>query len=75
MSSPRLRLLLIEDSLSDAALVVTTVRRQGFDLVYERVDTAEGMLAALDREVWDLINRRPWYAVVRCSGGFGPHSR
>jgi diguanylate cyclase (GGDEF)-like protein/PAS domain S-box-containing protein len=55
MSLPRLRLLLIEDSLSDAALVVTTVRRQGFDLVYERVDTAEGMLAALDRDVWDVI--------------------
>ncbi|MGH2390195.1 MAG: PAS domain S-box protein, partial [Chloroflexota bacterium] len=55
MPLPRLRLLLIEDSLSDAALVTTTVRRQGFDLVYERVDTAEGMQAALDHDEWDVV--------------------
>jgi diguanylate cyclase (GGDEF)-like protein len=52
---PRLRLLLIEDSLSDAALVTAMVRRQGFDLVYERVDTAVGLLAALDRDEWDVV--------------------
>lgn len=55
MALPRLRLLLIEDSLSDAALVTTTVRRQGFDLVYERVDTAQGMLDALARAEWDIV--------------------
>src|SRR5262245_40524694 len=54
MSSP-LRLLLIEDSEDDAALVVRTLRRGGYDLSYAQVESAEAMRDALARQAWDLI--------------------
>ena len=47
MSIP-LRVLLIEDSDDDAALVVRRLRRGGYDLTYERVETAEAMRDALN---------------------------
>jgi two-component system, cell cycle sensor histidine kinase and response regulator CckA len=51
-----LRLLLIEDSENDAALVLRELRRGGFDVTSERVETREAMSEALDRGVsWDLI--------------------
>src|SRR5262245_48339505 len=50
-----LRLLLIEDSEDDASLVVRTLRRGGYDLTYERVETAEAMRDALARHPWDLV--------------------
>ncbi len=54
MSIP-LRLLLVEDSESDALLVVRQLRAAGYDPQYERVDTEAAMAAALDRQEWDLI--------------------
>src|SRR5688572_6079607 len=54
MSVP-LRVLLIEDSDDDAALVVRTLRRGGYDLTYVRVETAEAMRDALAHQVWDLV--------------------
>jgi len=51
-----LRLLLVEDSENDAALVLRELRRGGFDVTSERVETREAMSEALDRGVsWDLI--------------------
>jgi len=47
--------LLVEDSEMDAELVVYALRRGGFDPIYERVDTPEGMAAALDRQLWDVV--------------------
>ena len=49
-----LRLLLIEDSEDDAALVVRALSRGGYDVVYERVDTPEALTAALTGRAWDL---------------------
>jgi len=49
-----LRLLLIEDSESDALLVVHELTRAGFRVYPERVQTAEGLTEALERETWDL---------------------
>ena len=54
MSIP-LRVLLIEDSEDDAALVMRTLRRGGYDLTYERVETADTMRVALHRHPWDLV--------------------
>jgi len=54
MSSP-LRVLLVEDSDDDAALVTRELEKGGFDLVLERVDTAGAMESALDRTSWDVI--------------------
>lgn len=49
-----LRALIIEDSADDAALLIRELRRGGYDLESERVDTPAGLLGAFDRE-WDLV--------------------
>ncbi len=49
-----LRVLILEDNPDDAELVLRELRRGGFDLVWERVQTAEDFGAALQRE-WDVI--------------------
>jgi PAS domain S-box-containing protein len=50
-----LHVLIIEDSASDAALVEQELRRGGYEVSAERVDTATTMGAALDKAGWDLI--------------------
>ena len=54
MSNP-LRALIVEDSQDDAAMVLRELRRAGYEVVSERVETAEGLNAALDRAEWDVI--------------------
>jgi len=54
MSNP-LRLLLVEDSEADAELLAQQLRRAGFTLAFERVETAHALAAALARAPWDLI--------------------
>jgi PAS domain S-box-containing protein len=51
----RLQLLIVEDSDDDAELISLTLRRGGFETVYERVDQAEAMRAALQRGSWDIV--------------------
>jgi PAS domain S-box-containing protein len=51
----QLRVLIIEDWEDDALLLLRVLRRAGYDLTFERVDTAEAMEAALDRQTWDII--------------------
>jgi signal transduction histidine kinase len=48
-----LRVLLVEDSEEDAELVLRELRR-GFDVTFERVQTADDMSVALER-AWDVI--------------------
>jgi two-component system cell cycle sensor histidine kinase/response regulator CckA len=50
-----LRVLLVEDSEDDAELVMWALRRGGYDLTSERVQTGPAMAAALDRNTWDVI--------------------
>ena len=52
--APTLRLLLIEDSEDDAALVVRTLTRGGYDVMCERVETAHALQQALAARSWDL---------------------
>jgi diguanylate cyclase (GGDEF)-like protein/PAS domain S-box-containing protein len=47
--------LVIEDSPDDAEILLWELRRCGFDLQWERVDTAPDMTAALGRQEWDII--------------------
>ncbi len=54
MGTP-LRVLIVEDSEDDAALLVRELRRGGYDPTLQRVDTAAAMSAALDRETWDIV--------------------
>jgi PAS domain S-box-containing protein len=50
-----LRALVIEDSVYDAELVVHELTQNGYELQSERVDSAELLQAALDRQTWDVI--------------------
>jgi signal transduction histidine kinase len=53
--SKPLRALVVEDSDRDAALLVRELRRGGYDLSFERVETAAAMHAALDSQSWDVV--------------------
>ena len=52
---PRLRLLLIDDAEDEADLVAHALTQAGYDVVSERVETPEALLAALERQRWDLV--------------------
>jgi PAS domain S-box-containing protein len=54
MSNP-LRVLIVEDSEDDAILVLRELKRAGYDVESERVDTPESMQDALDRREWDIV--------------------
>jgi PAS domain S-box-containing protein len=54
MSTP-LKVLIVEDSESDARLMVRQLERAGYAPVWERVETAEAMRTALGEQAWDLI--------------------
>jgi signal transduction histidine kinase len=49
-----IRLLMIEDSEVDSALVVLLLRQAGYALHYERVDTARDLSKALNNN-WDIV--------------------
>src|ERR1700738_4066373 len=50
-----LRVLVVEDSEDDAALLVRELRRGGYEVSYERVDTPAAMSSALSKKEWDLV--------------------
>jgi signal transduction histidine kinase len=54
MTQP-LRILMVEDDERDAALMLRELRRHDYDVTYERVDTAEAMSAALEKQPWDIV--------------------
>src|SRR6202521_4498395 len=54
MAMRPLRLLLVEDCENDAALLIEHLRQGGYDPQYARVDSAEALEAALDRD-WDVV--------------------
>ncbi len=53
--STSLSALIAEDSEDDALLLVRELRRAGYSPVYERVETPEGMRAALQAHAWDVV--------------------
>src|SRR4051794_12868828 len=54
MSEP-LHVLIVEDSEDDTLLVLRALRKGGYEPVYERVDSANAMAAALARQPWDIV--------------------
>jgi len=50
-----LRVLIIEDSEDDTQLLLRELRRVGFEVEFERVETAEDMRSACTKKPWDLI--------------------
>ncbi len=72
-----LRALMVEDSAEDARRLERELRRGGFELASERVETAEGLREALQRKAWQLVlcdfslprfNGREALALTRASG-------
>ncbi|TAK06411.1 MAG: PAS domain S-box protein, partial [Candidatus Manganitrophaceae bacterium] len=49
-----LQVLIVEDSIEDSELLIAELRRGGYEPTYERVETAEAMNAALDRQIWEI---------------------
>lgn len=50
-----LSVLIIEDSASDAGLMLRQLAQANFDVHHERVETAEEMRAALAAQEWDIV--------------------
>ena len=50
-----IRVLIVEDSAADAALIESALEQAGYDLVTSRVDSATGLCAALDEATWDAV--------------------
>ena len=50
-----LRVLIIEDSPDDAKLTVMELERGGYDVQFQRVDSAKTLRAALDSSPWDVV--------------------
>jgi PAS domain S-box-containing protein len=50
-----LRLLMVEDSEADAHLLLRELRRGGYQVSFERVETGPALRAALQRGPWDMI--------------------
>ncbi|MBI5727000.1 MAG: PAS domain S-box protein, partial [Ignavibacteriales bacterium] len=50
-----LRILMVEDSEDDALLVLLHIKRGGYDVEYERVETAELLKKTLLEKTWDII--------------------
>jgi PAS domain S-box-containing protein len=55
MTATPLAVLLVEDSEDDAELVVREIQRAGYAPQWRRVDTEEGLVAALREQAWDVI--------------------
>jgi len=47
--------LIVEDSENDTQLIVHLLKKAGYGLVYERVETTEQMCAALEKRAWDIV--------------------
>ena len=54
MSQP-LRILMVDDSEDDAEFLLRELRRGGYEVASELVETPEAMRAALERQPWDVI--------------------
>ncbi len=52
---PVLRILIVEDSEFDAQMMISLIRKSGFDVTSERVETAEAYRNALTGKSWDVI--------------------
>jgi len=65
MSIP-LRVLIVEDSEDDAALLERELRHGGYEPVTKRVETAKALSAELKRQEWDIVISD--YVMPRFSG-------
>ena len=50
-----LNVLIVEDSEHDTALMIRALRRGGYEVSYERVDSELAMVAAIGKRTWDIV--------------------
>jgi PAS domain S-box-containing protein len=50
-----LKALIVEDNKRDAALLIHELRRGGYDLFHDRVETESAMVAAIKARDWDIV--------------------
>ena len=50
-----LRVLIVEDNERDAAILIRELKRGGYELTFERVETETAMARALSKQTWDLV--------------------
>ncbi len=55
MNKKTIHVLMVEDVEDDALLLAAELRRGGYDVSFERVDTAAAMRTALQQKSWDVI--------------------
>ena len=53
--STQIRLLIVEDSEDDTLLIVRELKRNGYDVIFERVDNYNDMKATLVDQEWDIV--------------------
>jgi CheY-like chemotaxis protein len=46
---------MVEDSDEETELVIRELRRGGYDVSFERVDTPQAMSATLENRAWDVV--------------------
>jgi signal transduction histidine kinase len=61
-----IRVLVVEDNPDDEELLLVELRRGGYEVVHERVESAEAMRAALAAGTWDIVLSD--FAMPRFSG-------
>ncbi len=61
-----LHILIVEDSEDDTLLLLRELKRGGYELVSERIETPEAMKDALKKETWDVVVSD--YVLPRFSG-------
>src|SRR5258708_17989972 len=50
-----LRALIVEDSEFDAQVLVSILRKAGYEVTFERIESAAALQAALSAKSWDLV--------------------
>src|SRR5690348_10514930 len=50
-----MRVLIVDDSADDAALVLRQLKKEGYDAEWERVDDTASMGRALEEKTWDIV--------------------
>ena len=53
--STQIRLLIVEDSEDDTLLIVRELKRNGYDVIFERVDNYNDMKTTLVDQEWDIV--------------------
>jgi two-component system, response regulator len=54
MNKP-IRILIVEDSEANALLLVSQLKKEGYNPTYNQVDTAQAMSEAFEKKTWDVI--------------------